>query len=129
MRSFVWITYHVFTVDALDFLLPHPVIESDLAGEELFSTPLNIGFKTELLLVERQSVLIWIDWSCLGLVFVSSVTLRRLLLSLPDILMMLRVESKFVFTFFRWEIIIVKHCGRLHIFLTKVLRLSRIFIR
>ena len=117
------ITYHVFTVDTLNFLLSDPVIKSYLAREKLF-TRLYIWFaEAKLLRVKGQSIVlirrICGDWPDLKLLC--------LLWTLPH-LVMLRVESKSVLTFCGRHII-VKHCGGLDgigIFMHKVLRLSRV---
>ena len=119
---------HVFTVDTLYFLLPNPVIKSDLSREELLTLRSRLT-EAKLLRVKGQSVLICIcsDWP--RQILVPYIAIFRCLLLNFSRHLMLRVESKPVFTFCNWDGI-VKHWGRLDIigiFLAKILRLSRLY--
>ena len=52
------ISYHVFAVDALDFLFSYPMIQCDLAWVEFLAASLHVGPHKRLFLVESKSVLV-----------------------------------------------------------------------
>ena len=122
-------SYHIFTVDALDFLFSYPMIQCDLAWVEFLAASLYVRPTERLFLVECKSVLVSASYRHvspnLRVICSHFVAFRGLLLCLSNLTLILRMESKPVFTLSRWDII-VEHRGSLDVFLAKVLRLRRI---
>ena len=122
------ISYHILAVDALDFLFSYSMIQCDLARVEFFAAPLHVGPNERLLLVESKSVLVRTGYHHvspdLRVICSHFITFRGLLLRLSNLTLILRMESKPIFTLSRWDII-VEHGGSLDVFLAKVLRLRR----
>ena len=118
------ISYHVLAVDALDFLFSHSMIKCDLARVEFLAAALHVGPNERLFLVESKSVLVRTGYPELRVICSHLITFRGLLLRLSNLILILRMESKPIFTLGRWDII-VEHGGSLDIFLAKVLRLCR----
>ena len=101
------------------------MIQCDLARVELLAASLHSGTYKRLFLVKCESVLISTSsHMCPNLRVICShfVIFRGLLLRLSNLTLILRMESKPIFTLSRRDIV-VEHGRSLDVFLAKVLRL------